>query len=625
MDEKKEKRTENDRKPALKDRFRYWFDNRMANGSLGLIRILLIATVLVIALIAAVILICGFVEDGEPGGVFWETMSTVINAWMPSYEDGSVGYIVMMALAAITGLFVTSVLIGIFSTAIEERITSLKNGNSAIIEKNHIVILGYEDGEFTLIQQLADASADDRRTIVVASGKERSEVEDALRENLEIPKNIRLICRSIDIYDPASLKKCCIEQAQAVIVNPGHDVDTVRALLAVSAVLGGDHPNVYVCSAVSKARYLLPDAFARKNHITQLLAKRLLSKVIAHSCTQPGLSETLTEFLDYDGCNLYEASLPEADGLSFGDLTVQLSGGVPLGLFRNGKTMLNPGPEETVRVEDGILVFTDDTGSLKLDSDVQRYAPSPEHVNAIPGKPVLILGVNEEIRTVLNELPARVDTVRIAGADEEAKKAISECAEAIRSSGRPDYAVSFVSDRVPRHPDNLAKLIGDAAHVVLLNDYELEEDEADAEIIVRILNLRSIRAENGLCFNMTAELRRESSCRLAGIGDRTDFVVATNLVSMFLSQLADRPNLEPVFRELLSNEGNELYLKTAEELNLPKETTVREARAAVLSHGYVLLGLMDDEDGSVNPVFNPPVGQRISLDDQDRLIVLGIE
>ena len=197
--DKKKNRKESGRYQDYRARFNYWFDNHMANGSLGLIRLLLIATVLVIVLIAAVILTCGFSEDGDAGSVFWETMSTVINAWMPSYEDGSIGYVILMAVAAIAGLLVTSVLIGIFSSAIEERITNLRNGNSAIIEKDHIVVLGYSDGEYTLLQQLVDASADDERCIVVACEKERSELEEELRDNLDIPKNVRLVCRNIDI------------------------------------------------------------------------------------------------------------------------------------------------------------------------------------------------------------------------------------------------------------------------------------------------------------------------------------------------------------------------------------------------------------------------------------------
>ncbi len=272
-------------KPTLRQRLRYWFDNRMSNGSLGLIRLLLAATIIVILIIAVLILALGFSEDGDVGGVFWETMSTVINAWMPSYEDGSIGYVILMALAAISGLLVTSVLIGIFSSAIEEKITSLKNGNSAIIEEDHIVLLGFVDGEYMLIQQLVNASADDRRCIVIAGEAERSEMEESIRDNVEMPGKVRLVCRNIDIYDPASLRKCCLERAQAVIINPMNDVDTVKAILAVSSVLGADAGKVRVYSVVSGARYLLPDSFVKDHSVTQLLANRILSKVIAHSCT----------------------------------------------------------------------------------------------------------------------------------------------------------------------------------------------------------------------------------------------------------------------------------------------------------------------------------------------------
>ncbi|MBO5076459.1 MAG: hypothetical protein J5584_02545 [Clostridia bacterium] len=612
-----------DNKPSFKERFRYWFDNRMSRGSLGLIRILVIATLFVIAVIAVLILICGFSEDGEAGGVFWDTASTVINAWMPSFEDGSIGYIILMAVAAIAGLLVTSVLIGIFSTAIEEKITGLKNGNSSIIEEDHIVVLGYSEGEFTLIRQLVEASADDKRCIVVAGDAERSEMEDAIRDNIDIPKNVRLVCRNIDIYDPVSVKKCCIDKAQAVIVNPGNDVDTVKALLAVSSILGTDNHDVYVCAVVAHASRIFPDAFNKEHNITQLLANRVLSKVIAHSCTQPGLSQTLMEFLDYDGCNLYEVELADAAGLTFKELTSRLSGGVPIGIFKDGKYLLDPERGCTVGAGEKLLVFTEDPGKLTLETAAEVPLRLAENTAREHHKePTLILGVNEEINTVLEELPDNAE-VRIAGADEEARQRILECRDKLISEGRPDFSIEFVRDTVPRHLDSLEAIIGDSAHVVLLNDHEMDEDEADAENIMRILNLRAIRDKKQLTFSITAELRRELSQRLVDSGDHTDFVVASNMVSLFLSQLADRPSLESVFRELLSNEGCEIYLRSARELCFERELTVREARVAALAQGYVLIGLMDENNGETTPVFDPPLDKQLTMDDKDRLIVIG--
>lgn len=618
-----------DNRPKLKDRFRYWFDNRMANGSLGLIRLLLIVTVIIIVVISVIILVCGFSEDGDAGGVFWETMSTVINAWMPSFEDGSIGYIILMAVAAIAGLLVTSVLIGIFSTAIEEKITGLKNGNSAIIEEDHIVVLGYSEGEFTLIKQLVDASADDKRCIVVAGDAERSEMEAAIRDNVDVPKNVRLVCRNIDIYDPASVKKCCVEHAQAVIVNPRNDIETVKALLAVASVLEESGSFVHVYAVVSRASFLLPDAYKKERGITQLLANRILSKVIAHSCTQPGLSQTLMEFLDYDGCNLCEIRVPEAEGLTFGEVTGRLEGGVPVGVIKSEgkKCVLNPAADFEVGVNDSLLVFTEFQDLVKLTerTDVAVKVCAEQGGEGTETESVLILGVNEEIATILEELPYNTRKIRIAGADDEAREEILETCGKLREKGRRNYAVEFVRDTVPRHLESLAAIIEDSAHVVLLNDHEKEEDEADTENILRILNLRTVRDSMGLRFSITAELRRELSQRLVDSGDMTDFVVASNMVSLFLSQLADRPKLESVFRELISDEGNEIFLKKASELRLEKDLTVREARIAALQQGYVLLGIMDDENGVTVPVFNPPLDSALSLDDGDRLIVIGVE
>ncbi|MBR5059509.1 MAG: hypothetical protein IKX06_01930 [Clostridia bacterium] len=620
----KRKNSDKNERPTLGQRFRYWFDNRMSKGSLGLIRILLAATVIVIVIIAVLILVLGFSEDGDVGGVFWETMSTVINAWMPSYEDGSIGYVILMALAAVSGLLVTSVLIGIFSTAIEEKITNLKNGNSAIIEEDHVVLLGFVEGEYLLIQQIVDASADDRRCVVIAGAAERSEMEESIRDNVEIPKKVRLVCRNIDIYDPASLKKCCIERAQAVIINPMNDVDTVKAILAVSNVLGDEKSKVRVYSVVSGSRYLLPDSFVKEHNVTQLLANRILSKVIAHSCTQPGISPTLMEFLDYDGCNLYGIDLKEAEGLTFEDASLRISGGVLLGFCENDSYRINPDAGSVIGKDVKLLVFTEAPEAVTLSEETDVALRLSDKAPALrTQEDILILGANEEITTVLQELPANTGRVRIAGADDAEKAAIEECVGKLRDGEHHSISVEILPGSVPDDPGILAEMIRDAGHLVLLNDHEKSEEEADTENIMRLLNLKTIRREKHLSFSITAELRRELSQRLADTGDSTDFVVATNMVSLFLSQLADSPDLESVFRELLSSDGNEIYLRSAEELGLEREITVREARKAALRKGYVLLGVMDEEDGVTSPVFDPPVDLLLTLDDNDRLIVIG--
>ena len=114
-------------KPSFKERFAYWFDSRMSKGTSDLIRLLAIVSVLGIALITVLLVAFGY-SEANGVDVFWDSFATIINAWMPYYSDGdgSIGYLVIMAIAAVIGLLITSVLIGIFTTAIEEYIDGCK-------------------------------------------------------------------------------------------------------------------------------------------------------------------------------------------------------------------------------------------------------------------------------------------------------------------------------------------------------------------------------------------------------------------------------------------------------------------------------------------------------------------
>ena len=111
----------------------------MTKGSLGFIRVLISASVMFAVLIAGFIIMFGFNEEGEVASVFWDSIATVINGWMPSFEDGSPGYLFLMSVIAIIGVLFTSVLIGIVTSAIEEKIYELKRGNSIVLEKDHIL------------------------------------------------------------------------------------------------------------------------------------------------------------------------------------------------------------------------------------------------------------------------------------------------------------------------------------------------------------------------------------------------------------------------------------------------------------------------------------------------------
>ena len=119
------------KKPQLRQRLAYWFDNMMSRGAISLIKLLFIITLL-IAVLVAVLAFC--VDGPRTGNLFghyiWGSFMRILDAGnlAGDNEGGNVFYLVLMILATVCGLFVTSILIGIINSAFEAKLESLRKG-----------------------------------------------------------------------------------------------------------------------------------------------------------------------------------------------------------------------------------------------------------------------------------------------------------------------------------------------------------------------------------------------------------------------------------------------------------------------------------------------------------------
>ena len=604
---------------SKRDRFRYWFDNRMTKGSLGLIRALIIVSLLFAVIIAVLIILFGFNEEGETASVVWNSIATVINAWMPSFEDGSPGYIILISIAAIAGVLFTSVLIGIITSAIEEKIDSLKRGNSLVLEKGHIVVLGFYPGEFTLLNQLILAASGRPACVVIAENMEREEMEQNIRENLDVPKNFRIVCRTADITDPASLEKCSVETCETIIINPTDDLRTIKAVLAVSALLDEKGvPEISVNAIISKNEYRFPPSLVETNNISTFQTNSILAKMIAHSCTQTGLSEAFKEIFNFEGSEFYLINILGINGITFEELMCSLTGAVPAGILRENKVTINPPASFQLQENDKVLVFSEESGSaefIKTDLTEIRIDAAIQMKDEEDSTNTVIIGHNETLPIILNELPENISQVYLAG-----QNMTTEEQEELQSIASERNLVLHYFPGNPHSEKMLCKLAQMAEHIVILSNHDMDPEEADMEVMFLLLNLRDIRKRFDLKFNITVEMQKEHNQKLVGRGDHTDFLVSSSMSSLILAQLAESPELLNVFREILSNEGNELYLKNAGTIHLTGDYTVRELRRIFLQHGYILLGYLDAEK---NSRFNLPLDEIMTLTEEDSLIVLG--
>lgn len=604
-------------KYKLSERIRYWFDSNFERGMKRRVLMLLGATVVLILLTTGLSFLLGGEESGFDA--FWNKMVTVINAWMPESGDGEeFPSIIATAIAAIGGLLITSILIGIISTGLEEKIDEIRNGNSRVIESGHIVILGFTSGEYKLIEQVILAYGHKGKHIIVASDMERDEMDRLLSENLEVPKNIRIITRNVDITDPKSLSCCALEDAQAVIINSFDDAVVIKSLLAVSKLVHNADHRVTVVANIDKEENAVPTDVIDPG-IILLNTGAVIARLIAHCCTQPGLSGIFTDVFNFEGSEFYMDSDPALTGKTFSQLTKNLDGAIPAGYEQNGSVRLCPRGNEVLAASDKLLYFAEKRSGYSLAEDSESsMTVNPVRRHFRFKGTVLVIGLNDVFETVLSEMPEDVHQVSFLPQTEEESRYVA------------DYAASAgaVVDILPVSDvsmDSLSGVLSGVEHVVLLSNSELEKEEADLRTMKTILNLRSLREQTGASFNITAEMKCEHNRDLITGNDSTDFIVASDMSSMIMAQVALNPDIRGFLRELTSNDGADIVMLPAEAFGFHgAEHTVSELRTIAGSSGAVFMGYVLSGSSGSGITINPPLSEKVTLNDSDGVIVIRV-
>ena len=610
------------KKPTLKEKFLYWFDNRMSGGSLGLIKLLTIITVITALVGACVMQAFGILVLGQYdtfGARLWTSFSSVINTFLPYYSDGDAKYRTVIAFNTVYGIFVTSMLIGIISTALQEKVDSLKKGDLSVMEENHIVVLGFTAGEYSLIQELVYGADKRPCCIVVVGDMDRGEMEDYIRNNVKCPQNVRILCRSINAFDPHMLERCSISTCRTVLISPTSNDQTIRALLSVTRILHETpERKIGALAVLSQNDYRLPAAMIEQYGLILLHTEGTIARIIAHSCTQPGLSQTMMEMFHFEGSEMHIVSLPGMEGLTFEELLCRVDDAFPIGIYKGENIFLNPEPGMRLEAGDRLLVFCEESDSAKFTAapELPPLEPIPSYAGAQDAGRLVIIGYNEFLSTILFELPGNVVSVTLADVEEcfrdEALKAVAR--------RKTPFSITFFEKDVAEL-SALEELVKTAEHVVLLSERDKSDDEADMRNIFTIMTLRDIRKRFHLRFNITSEIRRENNHNLLIPDLNTEFVVSSNMSSLFLAQLSETPELIKAFDELLSSEGNEVCLKTAEELHCVGARTVLELRRRLMSQRYVMIGYMKAENFQCS--FELSLSDAVTLRPEDKLIVIG--
>nr|MBQ6242130.1 hypothetical protein [Lachnospiraceae bacterium] len=603
------------KKDTLLQRFRYWIDRRMARGTSSMVKLLVTTVLSSVLIVSVLVLVFSLHKDGKSFlAIFWDNFRSAMSSSFPSSDSGGLLYIVLYTFLGLIGMIFTGMLIGIFSSTIRGKLVDLQKNNPKIVTHDHVVVLGFRYGEYALLEQLIQAAGRSKRTIVVAEKLERTDMEQAVRLNVKVPRRIHLTFIKADITNPHDLECCAIPRAKSLIYYVEDKGRAVKSLLAVSALLKGQETWPKMVVSFNSDSSVLPTNMLAEKNIRTFHAGNVVARTIARAATQTGVFEAFMEIINFRGHEFYFEKIPQLEGRTFAQAALSCEGGVIAGFERNGAVFLSPAPETVLEKDDEFVVFEEDQGRFRLALTDPFLPPKPVQAPPLAEIPeVLIIGINREITTVLRELPDNIRTIRLAGLTPDERAALLP--------EDPDTASEIVEDYRPVGRDDvLMDMVQQARHLILLSDDAKSPEEADTEVMIRIMKLRDIKKKYALPFSITAEIRCENNRRLIHDESGDDFVVATDMSSMILAQVSEDPKRSTLFNELLAEEGSEIYLKKLEELGLtPRETMQHLLRRELYAMGYILLGLR-----TKGVPFLPLSSEcRVVLKEGDRLVVIG--
>jgi Trk K+ transport system NAD-binding subunit len=604
------------KKTTLRKRFRYWLDIRMAKGTASMVKLLLVMVLTSVAFVTTLVLIFHLHAEGKsPLAVLWDNLRSAMSSSFPASDSGTILYIALYTLLGLTGMVFTGMLIGIFSSAMRGKIIALQQDNPEIIEQGHTVILGFRIGEYALLKEMIANAENEKRTYVVVENMERQEIEQAIRKNVKIPKNIRLISIKADTTSPTALSCCAIPECSTVVVHTREKGRTVKTLLALQIMLANRKQRPRIVASVDANNQVFSRDVLKENDITMLHSGDVVARIIAHSTTQPGIYEALLDMIDFQNFEFYFESTGLVIGLPFGAAVLAARKAIVVGIYRNNQALINPPADTLIELGDLLIVFEEEPGDLILDKPAERTLPELQQpLEVKPIKEVVIFGINSSITTILHELPDNIETIKLIGlSSADFKSYIAENEEFV-SEITTDYR-NTESDRI------LADMLKKTEHVCLLSDRKKKEEDSDTETMLRIIRLRNIKKKYQLAFTITAEMRCENNRNLISIEDSEDFVVATDLSSMMLAQVTTEIKRAEIFSELLDERGSEAYLKPASDFEVAGlDISYGELQKKVYATGSILMGLRTAEE-PFKIIANSD--QLIHIGENDRLILIG--
>ncbi len=619
-------------KPTLSERLRYWFDNWMSRGTLALMALLGIATVILVLVVGIVVWVFRQTPDDNPelsfGDILWGNLMRTLDPGTMGGDAGW-GFRIFMLVITIGGLIIVASLIGIISGAFDSKVEELRKGRSKVLEKDHTLILGWNSKVFPIVSEICIANESRRRpVIVVLADRDKVEMEDDLRAHVGTIGRTKIICRTGDPMNLTDLEIANPATSRSIIIlasdgSPDPDADAIKTALALTNNPHRRAEPYHIVAELTDPANREAATLVGRDEAHWVIGSDLIGRITVQSCRQSGLSVVYSELLDFDGDEIYLTEQPSLYGKTYFETQLAFVDSAVMGIASGGAVQVNPPAETIYSSGDQLIVIAEDDSTIKLATPgvPDAAAISISSVPPLSPERTLVLGYNAGLTRILDELDDYV--------------AAGSSVTVVADVDRPDFpsltnlAVEFRSGDATNRAmlDSLDVSVFD--HIIVLAYKDgMDAQRSDGKTLITLLQLRDMAEQAGIELNIVSEMLDDRNRELAEVTDADDFIVSDQLISRVLSQVSENKTLIKVFDSLFTSAGSEIYLYPVDQYLLPEAVvnfyTVLEAarRRGETAIGFRSADHAHRADSEYGIVLNPNKAESVAFSAGDQIIVL---
>ena len=516
-----------------------------------IIKIFLLFFISIISLLIGSLFYYYFVDTNFTTSL-WNSWTFIVDAGSHVGETKFAGKFISIIITVLGMLFFAT-LVGLLTSGIEETLEELRKGRSSVVEKNHIVILGWSDKIFSIINQISKANENENKIVIVILAEKEKDVMDLeLANNTQLFRNTEVITRTGELFRLEALSKVSLNEAKNLILldedKEFSDNIKIRILLTINKYYSINIP--IIIELRNEVTLEIIKKFSAKN-IYPINMSKTVNRLIAQSVSNPGVGNIYSKILDFNGPSFYIIDVPQLIGQNYSNLLFKNDEICLCGISSEEKINFCPNSDYKIKPHDKLVILSDGKQNIRSinNGNVKDYKILKYNGNLFQlerDKQILIIGNHTFLNELINEIYEYFDsTVKIT----------------IISSSNPYFenneSIKLINDTFENYMNNSGMDLNIFDNIIVFSNSEKDDKFTnDSEVLVNYIYIKNHLNGQSKFIHIVAEIFDESTEKILTEETNRDFIISEDLISKYISTIAFNNEIYYAWEDLFSYGGN---------------------------------------------------------------------